>query len=118
MQKITSYLALCLPLSYLLLLLFQQMEYGQLYDQPFHLHLALMGLGISYLVRFVVSPTMLSIMVAIQLVALFRLTAFWLYGWPLTDRIVGSLNLAYFICYLLCIQQLGKLRQARRQKQD
>lgn len=118
MLKFTRLLALCIPLTYVLALLYQALVHGNLYHEPVHLQLALMGLGLSYLVRYVVSPSMLSVIFAVQLVVLFRLFAMWSYGWPLTDRVVGSLNLAFFICYILCIHQLGKLRRARRADQD
>lgn len=118
MQKFTRHLALCIPLSYLLVLVYQSVVHHTVYHQPVYLQLALMALGISYLTRFVLSPTMQSVIFAVQLVVLFRLCAWWLYGWPLTDRVVGGLNLAYFICYLLCIHQLVQLRRTRNTPTD
>lgn len=110
MLNATRYLAYTFVLSYLLCLLFVGLRHGTLYQDPLHLQYLLMSLGLAYLVQFVQSQTMLSIIFAVMLTALVKIVT-QLYGWPVTERVVASLNIGYFICYLLCIVQLAKLKR-------
>lgn len=113
MLQATRYLAYTFVLSYLFCLLFVSLRDGTLYHDPLHLQYMLMSLGLAYLVQFVTSQTMLTVIFAVMLTALVRLSG-QVTGWPLSDRVVGGLNFGFLVSYLLCIHQLAKLKRQQR----
>jgi len=110
MLKATRYLAYCFVLSFLFCLLYVGVTKGTVYQDPLHLQYMLMSLGLAYLVQFVQSQTMLSVVFAVMLATLVKLFT-QLYGWPITERAIGGMNLGFLIAYLLCIQQLMQLKK-------
>ncbi len=115
MLNATRYLAYCFVLSFLFCLLYVGVTKGTVYQDPLHLQYMLMSLGLAYLVQFVQSQTMLSVVFAVMLATLVKLFT-QLYGWPINERAIGGMSLGYLIAYLLCIQQLVKLKKQHQSR--
>ena len=65
--------------------------------------------------QFVQSQTMLTVVFAVILTALVKICT-QMYGWHITERAIGGMNLGYLIAYLLCIQQLVKLKKQHQSR--
>lgn len=115
MLQATRYLSYFFLLSYFIALIFTGVMQGTLYQDPLHLQYMLMSLGLAYLAQFMQNQTMLTIVFAVILTALVKICT-QMYGWSISERAVGGLNLGYLIAYLLCIQQLVKLKKQHQSR--
>ncbi|MDZ7868236.1 MAG: hypothetical protein U5L02_03390 [Rheinheimera sp.] len=115
MLQATRYLSYFFVLSFVVAFVFIAVKKGALYLDPLHLQYMLMSLGLAYLGQFVQSQTMLTIVFAVILTALVKICT-QMYGWPVTERAIGGMNLGYLIAYLLCIQQLIKLKKQHQSR--
>jgi hypothetical protein len=115
MLQATRYISYFFLLSYFIALIFTGVMKGTLYQDPLHVQYMLMSLGLAYLGQFVQSQTMLTVVFAVILTALVKICT-QMYGWPITERAVGGMNLGYLIAYLLCIHQLIKLKKQHQSR--
>ncbi|MFC0049682.1 hypothetical protein [Rheinheimera tilapiae] len=115
MLQATRYLSYFFLLSYFVALIFTGVMKGTVYQDPLHVQYMLMSLGLAYLAQFVQSQTMLTVVFAVILTALVKICT-QMYGWHITERAIGGMNLGYLIAYLLCIQQLVKLKKQHQSR--
>jgi hypothetical protein len=102
MQNATRYLAYTFVLSYLLCVLYVWTIDKSWYQDILHLQWAVLSLGLSFLVRFVVQPSMLAIMFATMLTALVKLFD-QLSGKAMTEDLIGFIYLGFLISFGFCI---------------
>ena len=117
MQNATRYLSYTFVLSYLLCFLYVWLMEKTFYQGTLHLQLAILSLGLSYLVKFVFQPTMLTIIFTTQLLALVKLFG-QLSGKVLSEGLIGFIYLGYLLSFGCCIYAIGKLRRQRKSSSE
>lgn len=115
MQNATRYLAYTFVLSYFFCVLYVWTIDKTWYQDALHLQWAILSLGLSYLVKFVVQPTMLAIMFATMLTALVKLFG-QLSGKVLSDDLIGFIYLGFLLSFGFCIFSIVQFKKQIRAK--
>ncbi len=110
MQNATRYLAYTFVLSYFLCVLYVWTIDKTWYQDTLHLQWAILSLGLSYLVKFVIQPTMLAIMFATMLTALVKLFG-QLSGKALSDDLIGFIYLGFLLSFGFCIFSIVQFKK-------